>query len=437
MVRASDTVRAARQLGRPTQLGPRACTRRPRTHLCSAASSRSKCSAKRDVGRRHQGNSRSGDPAAPATHGRHRNTADQLARRTRLRVGNRRHVCGDRTRTQSSASSGFATSRGLHRGHPDVSAAALRERRSPSARTTDYWPLTLYDTREGRSATPRRHDRERLALGGVMHYVELDVNNLRRWLLGAIGDEREQAPTTRQRLHRVFLRSPQQPQCRTRGDRRVRIRGHRQPATVAGTPNDPQRPGRDVNGNGVFDTYGDPVAATHPPGPCEQRGRGLRRASPRCLTEPIRRQPASSMVATANSQVFFRRALKIVNGGTDAVPAPGLTIASENPVYVQGNYNATDGEPARGRSARARGHHRRRGDAPVHRVERHSIVQFTERSGWTPGPNHGIPHGHRRREKRFRSRSRHGATADDFGTDGGAHNFLRYLEEWETAAARR
>ncbi len=60
-----------------------------------------------------------------------------------------------------------------------------------------------------------------------------------------------------------------------------------------------------------------------------------------------------TLIARANRPLFFRRALKIVNGEshTTAVaghcsPAPctdlppGLTIASENPVYVQGNYNA-------------------------------------------------------------------------------------------------
>ena len=43
--------------------------------------------------------------------------------------------------------------------------------------------------------------------------------------------------------------------------------------------------------------------------------------------------------------VLFRRALKIINGGMAAsvnnLPAAGFTVTSENPVYVQGNFNAT------------------------------------------------------------------------------------------------
>src|SRR6202050_1890923 len=50
--------------------------------------------------------------------------------------------------------------------------------------------------------------------------------------------------------------------------------------------------------------------------------------------------------ARENPPIFFRRALKIVDGqslnlGTTCGAIPcGLTIASENPVYIQGDYNA-------------------------------------------------------------------------------------------------
>src|SRR5262249_25388330 len=49
--------------------------------------------------------------------------------------------------------------------------------------------------------------------------------------------------------------------------------------------------------------------------------------------------------ARVNKPVLFRRAVKLVNGGivggASSLPAAGLTIAAENPVYVKGNYNAT------------------------------------------------------------------------------------------------
>jgi hypothetical protein len=48
--------------------------------------------------------------------------------------------------------------------------------------STSLWPNTLYDPREG----VQREEATKIAdvyLGGVMHYVELDVNNLRRWFM--------------------------------------------------------------------------------------------------------------------------------------------------------------------------------------------------------------------------------------------------------------
>ena len=45
----------------------------------------------------------------------------------------------------------------------------------------DYWPNVLYDTREAQTRDGLANTTD-LTLAGVMHYVELDVNNLRRWL---------------------------------------------------------------------------------------------------------------------------------------------------------------------------------------------------------------------------------------------------------------
>ena len=47
----------------------------------------------------------------------------------------------------------------------------------------DFWPNVLYDTREAQTRDGLA-DTTDLFLSGVIHYVELDVNNLRRWLAG-------------------------------------------------------------------------------------------------------------------------------------------------------------------------------------------------------------------------------------------------------------
>ena len=82
------------------------------------------------------------------------------------------------------------------------------------------------------------------------------------------------------------------------------------------------------------------------------------------------RQPAPA-AAGVNRQVLFRRALKIINGGmvggVNNLPAAGFTVAAENPVYVQGNFNATTTSVAAEPNV-ATSTHRRRGHAAVERT---------------------------------------------------------------------
>ncbi|MCL4813537.1 MAG: hypothetical protein KJ061_13675, partial [Vicinamibacteraceae bacterium] len=52
---------------------------------------------------------------------------------------------------------------------------------------TDYWPNALYDAREGGYRDAPASLGTVPYMGGAMHYVELDVNNFRRWIAGQIG----------------------------------------------------------------------------------------------------------------------------------------------------------------------------------------------------------------------------------------------------------
>jgi hypothetical protein len=52
---------------------------------------------------------------------------------------------------------------------------------------TNFWPNVLYDAREGNLRDNIPTAQTTPYLGGVIHYVELDVNNLTRWFMGAIG----------------------------------------------------------------------------------------------------------------------------------------------------------------------------------------------------------------------------------------------------------
>ena len=131
-----------------------------------------------------------------------------------------------------------------------------------------------------------------------------------------------------------------------------------------------------------------------------------------------------------NRQILFRRALKLVNGGIGNMPA-GLTVAAENPVYVQGNYNSSNANPPT--PAEAHVPAAIIADAVTMLSTVWSDVQSfrtpsaqTSRNAVTTGYRVAIVGG---KNPTF-ARPTAWAADQDFGTDGGAHNFLRYLESW-------
>lgn len=153
-----------------------------------------------------------------------------------------------------------------------------------------------------------------------------------------------------------------------------------------------------------------------------------------------------------NPPLIFRRALKIINGktislGTCNGVVCGLTIASENPVYLQGDYNnpgapsscssftqcfpnadtAGGGVPA-SISADAvtvlsntwngtKGWNDENSFLNLYAAtNRNASTQTTYRTAIATGKSMGFPNP--------------SGTTEDTGLDGGVHNFLRYLEDW-------
>jgi hypothetical protein len=310
-------------------------------------------------------------------------------------------------------------------GHNGCGAHALALN-SPTITATDYWPNVLYDPREGMlrddenarpvvpgaagaliAGTTLRGGEQRMYFGGVMHYVELDVNNLRRYLRGDIGSTPNNVvgcangagantcpmDTTgfvvyfsdRRGNHDLGPGNAVDPATYDPGlvwpnagvsfvdDRETGQFGFEDTInlTAASTPNnlldhpfvDVQgnpRWSEDVNQNGTLETYGQwprlvfntaaaapaayhmlTVAANHTPA-----GNPFTVANGNILTTNtynLYATPIDRTVARLNRAFFFRRALKLVNGGRGNLPAngtQGLTVASETPVYIEGNYNA-------------------------------------------------------------------------------------------------
>lgn len=133
--------------------------------------------------------------------------------------------------------------------------------------------------------------------------------------------------------------------------------------------------------------------------------------------------------AQVNRAVLFRRALKLVNGSLGNIVAPGLTIVSENPVYLQGDWNASV----------AAGF----GDPHVATAIIADAVTLLS-NAWNDGNSFTSPYATAGRVRSANTFYRvaviagkgpsfpqpaGGWAATDFGTDGGAQNFLRMLEQ--------
>jgi len=295
---------------------------------------------------------------------------------------------------------------------------------SSDARLTDganYWPKALYDPREGVYRAVATSDTT-IRPGGVMHYVELDVNNLRRWFLGQIGASGPAAlNTTGYTVYFSDRRNNRNAANQETGE--YGFEDFVNPASSTGAPNGALDTGEDVNGNGTLDTYG-----------ATPKGPAVTWIAP--LDDTVRPYTVNAgitaTVAQSNPTRFFRHALKLVGGklstGTNlGPPSPGLAVASENPVYVQGDYNANGAfnDPHVACSVLA--------DA---------ITLLS--NGWSDLISWNNPHNDASRPAsntwyRFAAFSGKGlffpwpsagSPPVNFGSDGGTHNFLRLLEDW-------
>lgn len=322
--------------------------------------------------------------------------------------------------------------------------------------STDYWPNVLFDTREGtfRDNVPTSG---LVMVGGVMHYVELDVKNLARYFTGAIGTNGPGAmdPSSAPYNFAVYF-----------SDRRGNyvaspIPGGWPPASPKthetgeygftdfvnlndgpnGCPNGTLDQGEDLAGKSLLYTYGQTPTAS-------VTSRFFGDALPNAMSSNSNCAGQTSLwpgyflnnaqEARMNPPVFFRRALKLVNGsninqylGTKLCPGNvvcGLTIAAENPIYVQGDYNANSSnmgfnDPHVASSVV--------GDAVTLLSNNYNDINsfafpytLGSRGATTTWYRTAVLAG---KGAAFPWIS---GTANDTGSDGGVHNFLRYIENW-------
>ena len=343
-----------------------------------------------------------------------------------------------------------------------------------SQKGTDYWPNVLYDTREGllRDNALANQGSGNLSspVAGAMYYVELDVAKLAAWFTA------NSALVNNTTGYSVYFsdRRSNQPDPNppaSVGGANVLTGGFGyedivNPGSGSGCPDNALNQGEDFEGdfsstgvdaNPILRTYGDNVPpASGKLWPIANAGTQLAGATLTALLNSILQNNPSCTTAgnvwpyaiatdpqdlRENPPLLFRRALKLVNGSTisigtcNSVPC-GLTIVSENPVYIQGDYNNP------GLSTTFTG-------ASVGASVVADAVTLLS-NNWNDVNSFAFPYLNVT-DKRVASDTTYrlaisggkgipfqlptvGANPNDFGTDGGVHNFLRYLEDWGSGA---
>lgn len=305
-----------------------------------------------------------------------------------------------------------------------------------------YYPINLYDTREGEwrdVAFSSDAADATCAVGGIMNIVEVDVNNLRRWLNGTTGTTGTTTESSSQNGYILYFSD-------RRGQRDSLFNANGlygyedsiDPPNGNGsggsaplnpiTPNGALDLPEDTNDNVTLDTYG-----------AVNIGEGFGAANGNPSRRVTCKVPSSTSavddLARKNRVSGPRHAVKLVNGGLGNLPTQpagtgGFTLASENPVYIQGNYNTASGFPATGGAAAA--------------VIADSVTLLSNNWNDLNGFKNPTRIGQGTRDASttwYRVAIAAGKTrsfpqpswtgvAEDTGTDGGVHNFLRYIENW-------
>jgi type II secretory pathway pseudopilin PulG len=324
--------------------------------------------------------------------------------------------------------------------------ADLNKRGTPDNNTSNqhynWLPLNFYDSREGE----RRENAvggTTCSVGGIMNAVELDVGNLRKWLSGAIGTTGVNTESASQNGyilyygdHRGMLADPNPPGSSLGKHGDFGYEDFLNSSSPSGASDNFAEPAEDVNQDNNLQTYG-----------ASNLGRGFGVAD----NDPTNSVNCST-VGRMNRVSGARHALMAVNGTLGNLPinfpnnTGGFTIASEEPVYVMGNYNASDaaqfGDPHASAAVIA--------DTVTLLSKNWSdeVSMFSPRaatgssscSGTLANPA-GNGSGRQACTTWYRLAIASGksipfphpgwSTTNDFGTDGGVHNFLRYLEKWD------
>jgi hypothetical protein len=336
----------------------------------------------------------------------------------------------------------------------------------------NWYPIDFYDAREGEVRDVNQGNAS-CAPAGIMNAVEIDVGNLQKWLNGTIPGSGNLVDFQFQNGYVLYFSdrrgmlpnpngtAPVGPAATKTGD--AGFEDAINTGTQAGNPDGalepapPQLPPpappkgspEDDNNNGLLDNWG-----------AMNLGLGLGYVGApyngaNSVNSLIRNGAAGSpdpyliagRMPSCNQKNWIsgaRHVLRLVDGSLGNLPVRldngkgGFTVASENPVYIQGDYNSSAADPTWGNPAAAE---------PVHSAAAVIADAVTMLSnGWSDLASLNSPSndgGRPAATTYYRVAVSGGKNinfpvnvccawsgTDDWGTDGGVHNFLRQLENW-------
>jgi Tfp pilus assembly protein PilX len=304
----------------------------------------------------------------------------------------------------------------------------------------DWYPINMYDQREGGF---RDIDDATCRINGVMNLVDIDVHNLAKWL--ATNPQVEGLSQNGYVLYfsdrRGMLKDPN-PFPPATANTKTGAYGFDDvvnEASSSGAPNGALDQGEAANPANGVNTWGQ-----------NNLGKGFN-AGGNATTPP--NTAVACATARKNWVSGARHGVRLVNGSlvngglpvrpvaiADPNNVGGFTLASENPAYVVGNYNASDAGFVNPHASAAviadtvsllsnKWNDQNSFAFPTHRASRKAGNVAGTNNGWfrlaiASGKNRNfswsatalLPSGAK--------------PSTDFGTDGGVHNFLRYLEDW-------
>lgn len=312
-----------------------------------------------------------------------------------------------------------------------------------------FYPINFYDPREGEM----RDSNNGCAVNGIMNAVEVNVANLGLWLRGQgpyAADPGLLVNYTNQNGyilyfsdHRGMLVDPnpsnggQTPANVISGESGLEDVVNSNQPLPSNNPDGRLEPAtyytyspEDVDQNGFLDNWG-----------AQNIGYGFN-----VNTSNLNPYQVTSCNTTGltNAVTGARHVLKLVAGGGNAAGSylpvradnnqGGFTVASENPVYVQGDYNSSAADPLWTGGSNTNPH-------AAAAIIADTVTLLS--NNWTDANSLNNPTnvgGRPAATSYYRMAVAAGknipfpipnwGAAQDFGTDGGLHNFLRYLENW-------